>query len=469
MSAGREIQYDVEDMSTQNSKSTRKIGLQQPRDPQDGVDFYNSYSSADIDQAAKVVASVAFSSDTLLVFFISKEMSTQKSKTTGKIGLQQLRDFQNDEDFNNSHSSVNNAQAANIAPSVSFSSDTLFGLIVKYQDLTHKLIKLVISTLSAKTHALMASSPSAEVDSELSSSFANIKKKTNSDIMKYIPRKFHVSSQHGNKNISILWVSIHSELLSFSSFASVSISILLVIRFYSTRNVSPYPNDKLLSRPDSSYERQIIKTQQSINYYPISSELHVYHSRSIYSGAIWEFTTTLQQFTATVSTDVTPCKTTSGILAPVLYFELHFLSSFASVSISILFDVHKISGGQGSGARVLSSNHIKPRLIGNDSTFSSNHIKSEQYCGSSVFSSFYVTPVERHGTGIWAYQSYLWPPLPISGRHPISYIRAEAILWIRSSADVRTFRRGSPTYKIINPPHRRLVSDTRSLIRGQLV
>ena len=76
MSAGREIQYDVEDMSTQNSKSTSKIGLQQPRDPQDGVDFYNSYSSADIDQAAKVVASVAFSSDTLLVFFISKEMST---------------------------------------------------------------------------------------------------------------------------------------------------------------------------------------------------------------------------------------------------------------------------------------------------------------------------------------------------------------------------------------------------------
>ena len=156
-------------------------------------------------------------------------------------------------------------------------------------------------------------------------------------------------------------------------------------------------------------------------------------------------------------------------------------------SVYIIFDVQTITGGQGSGARVLSSkyikprligngstfssNHIKPRLIGNGSTFSSNYIKSEQYCGSSVFSSFYVTPVGRHGTGIWAYQSYLWSPLPISGRHPILYIRAEAILWIRSSADVRTFkfRRGSPTYKIINPPHRRLVSDTRSLIRGQLV
>ena len=140
-------------------------------------------------------------------------------------------------------------------------------------------------------------------------------------------------------------------------------------------------------------------------------------------------------------------------------------------SVYIIFDVQTITGGQGSGARVLSSKYIKPRLIGNDSTFSSNHIKSEQHCGSSVFSSFYVTPVGRHGIGIWAYQSYLWSPLPISGRHPISYIRAEAILWIRSSADVRTFkfRRGSPTYKIINPPHRRLVSDTRSLIRGQLV
>ena len=142
-------------------------------------------------------------------------------------------------------------------------------------------------------------------------------------------------------------------------------------------------------------------------------------------------------------------------------------------------------GGQGSGARVPSSkyvkprligygstfpsNHIKPRLIGNDSTFSSNHIKSEQHCGSSVFSSFYVTPVGRHGTGIWAYQSYLWSPLPISGRHPILYIRAEAILWIRSSADVRTFRRGFLMYKIINPPYKRLVSDTRSFIRGQLV
>ena len=87
---------------------------------------------------------------------------------------------------------------------------------------------------------------------------------------------------------------------------------------------------------NSFYERQIIKTQQSINYYPISSERHVYHSRSIYLGAIWEFTTTLQQFTATVSTDVTPCKATSRILAPVLYSELHFLSSFASVSISFL-------------------------------------------------------------------------------------------------------------------------------------
>ena len=96
-------------------------------------------------------------------------------------------------------------------------------------------------------------------------------------------------------------------------------------------------------------------------------------------------------------------------------------------------------------------------------------IKSEQYCGSSVFSSFYVTPVGRHGIGIWAYQSYLWSPLPISGRHPISYIIAEAILCIRSSVDVRTFRRGSPTYKIINPPYKCLVSDTRSLICGQLV
>ena len=127
-------------------------------------------------------------------------------------------------------------------------------------------------------------------------------------------------------------------------------------------------------------------------------------------------------------------------------------------SVYIVFDVQTISGGQGSGsgARVPPSNYIKPeRLIGN----------------GSVFSSFYVSSVGRHGIGIWAYQSYVWSPLPILGRHPISYIRAEAILWIRSSADVRTFkfRRGSPTYKIINPPHRRLVSDTRSLIRGQLV
>ena len=125
-------------------------------------------------------------------------------------------------------------------------------------------------------------------------------------------------------------------------------------------------------------------------------------------------------------------------------------------SVYIVFDVQTISGGQGSGARVPSSNYIKPeRLIGN----------------GSAFSSFYVLSVGHHGIGIWAYQSYVWSPLPILGRHPISYIRAEAILWIRSSADVRTFkfRRGSPTYKIINPPHRRLVSDTRSLIRGQLV
>ena len=153
-------------------------------------------------------------------------------------------------------------------------------------------------------------------------------------------------------------------------------------------------------------------------------------------------------------------------------------------SVYIVFDVQTSTGGQGSGARVLSSKYFKPRLIGNDSTFpanlikprligngstfSSNYIKSEQYCGSSVFSSFYVTPVGRHGIGIWAYQSYVWSPLP-TGRHPITYIGAEAILWIRSSADVRTFRRGSPTYKIINPPYKRLVSDTRSLIRGQLV
>ena len=137
-------------------------------------------------------------------------------------------------------------------------------------------------------------------------------------------------------------------------------------------------------------------------------------------------------------------------------------------SVYIIFDVQTITGGQGSGARVLSSKYIKPRLIGNDSTFSSNHIKSEQHCGSSAFSSFYVVSVGRHGIGIWAYQSYVWSPLP-TGRHPITYIGAEAILWIRSAADVRTLRQGSPTYKIINPPHRRLLSDTRSLIRGQLV
>ena len=138
-------------------------------------------------------------------------------------------------------------------------------------------------------------------------------------------------------------------------------------------------------------------------------------------------------------------------------------------SVYIVFDVQTISGIKGSDTRVLSSNYIKPRLIENGNTFSSNYIKSEQHCGSSAFSSFYVSSVGRHGIGIWAYQSYVWSPLPISGRHPISYIRAEAILWIRSSADVRTLRRGSPTYKISNPPYRRLVSDTSSLIRGQLV
>ena len=137
-------------------------------------------------------------------------------------------------------------------------------------------------------------------------------------------------------------------------------------------------------------------------------------------------------------------------------------------SVYIVFDVQTISGIKGSGTRVLSSNYIKPRLIGNGNTFSSNYIKSEQHCGSSAFSSFYVSSVGRHGIGIWAYHSYVWSPLP-TGRHPITYIGAEAILWIRSSVDVRTFRRGFLMYKIINRPYKRLVSDTRSLIRGQLV
>ena len=64
MSAGRETQDDSEVMSTINSKSTGKIGLHQPNDPQD-VDFYNSDSSADAAQAAKVAPTVSFHTDIL--------------------------------------------------------------------------------------------------------------------------------------------------------------------------------------------------------------------------------------------------------------------------------------------------------------------------------------------------------------------------------------------------------------------
>ena len=125
-SAGREIQDKSKEMTTIISKSTGEIGLQQPNDPQDVEFSYNSDSSADVALAAKVVPSITFSTETLFVLDIKYQFITHKltqlvsSMMSSEIGLQQLRDFQNDEDFNNSHSSANNAQAANIAPSVSF-------------------------------------------------------------------------------------------------------------------------------------------------------------------------------------------------------------------------------------------------------------------------------------------------------------------------------------------------------------
>ena len=77
-SAGREIQDESKEMTTIISKSTGEIGLQQPNDPQDVEFSYNSDSSADVALAAKVVPSITFSTETLFALEIKYQFITHK-------------------------------------------------------------------------------------------------------------------------------------------------------------------------------------------------------------------------------------------------------------------------------------------------------------------------------------------------------------------------------------------------------
>ena len=200
----------------------------------------------------------------------SKEMTTINSKSTGETGLQQPNDPQDVEFSYNSDSSADVALAAKVVPSltVTFSTETLLALDIKYQFITHKLTQLVSSMMSSENFSQMANSSPPEVDSvTFGKLFSNLKIKTYADIMEHIPRKFHITKGNGNKKISELWDLIYiSEPLLSDSIAA------LIINFASASYVATLVSCSFVR------ERQILMAIVKIFTF-------VPHSRSAFHGA----------------------------------------------------------------------------------------------------------------------------------------------------------------------------------------